>query len=61
MVTPNVQQQMGQVSVYILKKGGGFEVRVKMGDGSSPQAVADNLSQVFGQACQAMGMVVKVG
>jgi len=61
MVTPNVQQQMAQVTVYILKGPDGFQVKVRVGDGSSsPQAIVDNLVQVFGMACQNCGMQVKM-
>lgn len=60
MTTPNVQQQMSQATVYILKDPEGFRVVIKMADGSPAQNLVDNLAQVLGMACQNLGMTVKM-
>jgi hypothetical protein len=57
MTTPNVQ--MSQAIVYIKRDPDGFQVKVKLADGSSAQGLVDNLAQVFGMACQNLGMMVK--
>lgn len=59
MTMPNVQPQMSQATVYIKKDPGGFQVVIKMADGSPAQILVDNLTHVFGMACQNLGMTVK--
>jgi len=60
MVTPNVQQQAAQITIYINKESDGFQVKVKRADGGPAGDIVEALSQVFGMACRNSGMIVKI-